>query len=557
MKRSIHNLTHYNLFTADMGQLVPICCVPVLPGDTFRHNSSVMVRLSPMVAPVMHPLYVRIHHFFVPNRLLWNKWEDFITGGKEGVGVNPPLFPTIKFPSVKKGSLMDYFGINPTDKEIEVNALPFRAYNLIYNEYFRDQDLVDELDVSLDSGVDEQTEIGLMNVAWNKDYFTTSRPTSQKGMEVTIPVNSATSTNTEYITKVYQIRLKQLPFGSISLSDIVDSLNARILSESQKFINLEDDQVGSSYNFTWTFTEKETFTMTGVLSCTSVSNHEGLKIPDPVVLSSCFFYTDSEHSPGTSLSQDCTFSLSFSYGITKSGQIFVNDLRLAMALQRFEEEASRWGSRYVDYLRNLGVNSSDSRLQIPEYLGGGRFQIQTSEVLQTAAAGDAPVGSMYGHGLALGRSNRYIRFFEEHGYVITLFSVLPENIYSRGLKRDWLKRTFLDYWHPTIQNLGQQEVYAKELWQDSVNTLPFGYQDRFDEYRFEWSQIHGDFRDILADWHLARDFETEPYLNSTFITANPTKRPFASQSENVLWCACFNAIKARRLISQTAKPRLL
>lgn len=548
MKRSVQNLTHYNLFTADMGQLIPICCVPVLPGDTFRHNTSVMVRLSPMVAPVMHPLYVRVHHWFVPNRLLWENWEDFITGGRDGLGVNTPIFPTITFDSVTKGSIMDYFGINPTTNPVTVNALPFRAYALIYNEYYRDQDLVNELDVSLSDGEDEETQVGLLNCAWSKDYFTTARPTPQKGMDVVVPVTN--SGEGEMASRYFTITAA---FKSPAAS-LVNT--GAFVAAVRPYLEQLKTQIPASWDTV------RTIKLTPIpIPEITFNPGSGPVTITPEMSEASYATMFTVASPGfKDWSSNATSQIIYtSSTIQETGRIQVNDLRLAMALQRFEEEASRWGSRYVDYLRNLGVHSSDARLQRPEYLGGGRFQINTSEVLQTANGDDGTgVGNMYGHGLALGRSNRYIRFFEEHGYVITLFSVLPINVYGNGLKRDWLKRTMLDFWHPTIQNLGQQEVTRKEIWQDTVDpNTPFGFQDRFDEYRFEWSQIHGDFRDTLSDWHFARIFESEPVLNGTFVTANPTKRPFASQDTNILWCAAWNSIRARRLVSAVARPRIM
>ena len=176
LKRNLHNLSHYRLATCDMGELIPIGCVEVLPGDTFDHQTSLLLRVTPLVAPVMHPVEVRIHHYFVPNRLVWTGWEDFITGGPDGNDTS--TVPTVNV-SGNPGDLSDYLGV-PDCAAIAVNELPFRAYNMIYNEFYRDQDLITE--VAEDSGT-------VQKISWEKDYFTASRATEQKGTDVTIPIS--------------------------------------------------------------------------------------------------------------------------------------------------------------------------------------------------------------------------------------------------------------------------------------------------------------------------------------------------------------------------------
>lgn len=236
----------------------------------------------------------------------------------------------------------------------------------------------------------------------------------------------------------------------------------------------------------------------------------------------------------------------------------INDLRLAFALQRYEEARARYGSRYVEYLRYLNVRSSDARLQRPEYLGGGRQTIQFSEVLQTGVTSDGDdtegVGNLKGHGIAAVRSNRYRRFFEEHGWVITLMSVLPKTIYTQGLHRSFNRRTKEDYWQKELEHIGQQEILNKELY--AAHATPdgtFGYNDRYDEYRRTPSRVSGEFRTSELDyWHMARIFSSDPVLNGSFVTSDPTKRINAVQTNDVLWCMVNNSIQARRLVSKQA-----
>ena len=242
-----------------------------------------------------------------------------------------------------------------------------------------------------------------------------------------------------------------------------------------------------------------------------------------------------------------------------AGTIDINQLREAFALQRFEEHRALYGSRYVEYLRYLGVKSSDARLQRPEYLGGSRQTIQFSEVLQTAPGGEDPVGALKGHGIGAMRTNRYRRFFEEHGYVLTIMMVRPISVYMQGLSRMWNRRVKEDYYQRELQHIGQQEVLTKELYAGNgqgptADDVVFGYQNRYDEYRWHESYVSGEFRDILNSWHMARDFANEPTLNADFINAVPTTRIFAAQQNDTLYCMANHSIQARRLMSKYGNP---
>lgn len=247
-------------------------------------------------------------------------------------------------------------------------------------------------------------------------------------------------------------------------------------------------------------------------------------------------------------------STNLSANLSGASALTVNALREAMALQRYEENRARYGSRYVEYLRMLGVRSSDARLQRPEYLGGGRQNIQFSEVLTTGTFGSDPVGSMKGHGIGAMRSNRYRRFFEEHGFVITLMSVRPRTMYMNGLPRLFNRRSKEDYWQQELQHIGQQEVLNKEVY--AAHATPdgvFGFQDRYDEYRRQESQVAGEFRTTLNMWHFGRSFASSPALNGTFVSCVPTEAPFAVPSADVLWIMTRHSIQARRLVAQVGK----
>lgn len=492
MKRSKHSLSHYKLLSCDMGELVPIGLTEALPGDTIQHATSALVRCSPLLAPVMHPVDCRIHHWFVPNRLIWDDWEDFITGGPDGNDTS--VFPTVTIgggSGAAIGSLADYLGVPTGVNNIEVNALPFRAYQLIWNEWYRDQDLETEATISTASGADATTDLTLKNCSWEKDYFTSCRPWEQKGPAVTVPIGTSA------------------PVLGIGVADADATSSVQIRQSTGLTQTTDGFSTGS----------------------------DTLRIK-----------ANTSGSAGASVYPDIYADLSTASGVT------VNVLREALAIQRYEEARARYGSRYTEYLRYLGVRSSDARLQRPEYLGGGRQTIQFSEVLQTAEGTD-PVGEMRGHGISAMRSNRYRRYFEEHGYVLSFISVRPKTIYAQGLNRTWNRRIKEDFWQAELQHIGQQEVLNKEVYAAHANPNDtFGYQDRYDEYRRQESSIAGEFRDsTLNYWHMARVFGSSPALNADFTRCVPTERTFAVPSQDVLYIMAKHSIQARRLVSPTGR----
>ena len=503
-KRSKFSLSHYVLKTCKMGYVLPVGLVEVLPGDSFRHATSVFMRLAPMLAPVMHPVTVRIHHWFIPTRLLWDDFEDFITGGPTNTDVSE--FPTVTAPSggFAVGSLADHLGLPPKIDGIEVSALPFRAYNLVYNEWYRDQDLETEKALSLESGPDTTTATDLLRCDWERDYFTTARPWPQKGPDVSVPVNSV-----------------------VGALDIVPSGDGKP---------------------TFKFAGSQT-ALSAYSSAVSPANQKQIQTTESLNL---------QVGLHDMYWQNPKLQLRDPSGATTLGSVNVNSLREAFALQRFAEHRAMYGSRYVEYLRYLGIKASDARLQRPEYLGGGKQTIQFSEVLQTAEGTD-PVGTLRGHGIAAMRSNRYRRFFEEHGFVLSIMLVRPKAIYMQGIPRSWLRRVREDFFQTELQNIGQQEVYTKELYgaasagQDGGLKV-FGYQNRYDEYRGHESYVCGEFRDILDYWHLARSFGNEPVLNADFISATPSERIFAAQQNDQLYCMINHSLQARRLMSKFGNP---
>lgn len=492
MKRGKFSLSYTKLLSCDMGELVPIGWHEALPGDTIQQSTAALVRCAPLLSPVMHPVEVRFHHWFVPNRLLWTNFQNFITGGPDGLDAT--VHPTITLPSVAVGSLADYLGVPITASSIVVSALPFRAYASIFNENYRDQDLVALAALSLGDGTDATTSTALKNIAWEKDSYTSARPWEQKGPSITLPLGSRAD-------------VKGIGF------------------------------TGSNANFEHSIAVRETDGSTPTYANTRVTSSS----PNPSV------YVQGGADIASPLPDVWA-------DLTGVSAITVNALREALALQRYEEARARFGSRYTEYLLYLGVKSSDARLQRPEYLGGGRQTIQFSEVLATAETGaTVDVGDMKGHGIATMKSNRYRRYFEEHGIVMTMMSVRPKTMYMQGLARPWNRRTKEDYWQKELQHIGQDNILNKEIY--AAHATPdgtFGWQDRYDEYRKQESNVAGEFRTTTLNyWHLARDFSADPALNGTFVTSTPTKRVFAAPSADCLYVMAKHSIQARRLVAQT------
>jgi len=473
MKRSKHNLSHYRLCDMNMGKLYPVACMEVLPGDTFRHQTTALVRMATLATPVMHPVSVRVHHFFVPNRIIWDEWEDFITGKTE------TTIPVIANTAVE-GTLFDYFGAEPST--LSLNALPVRAYNKIWNEYFRDQDLHTPR---------AENVVTVANVSWGKDYFTTARAEAQQGDAISIAFDQGSAPVKGIGLTTGQTWTNRTVFESYGENETAPGSRS-MMSSNQPVV----ERRGSSGDYP-------------------------------------HIYADLSEA---------------------TGGIDVQAIRNAFAMQRFAEARNRYGSRYTDYLRYLGVRPSDARLDRPEYLGGGQQTVSFSEVLATAEGTNTQVGDYTGHGIAAVRSRPYRRFFEEHGHVISLLSVRPKTIYMSQTPKNLFRSIKEDYWQKEYEIAGDQPVLNKEVYSGAaVPEDPFGYVQRFREYREHVSGVSGAFRSTLADWHFAREFASEPVLNGTFVECDPDLRPFASQNDPQMYAMIAHRVAARRLVSKRAR----
>ena len=501
-RRSTFGLSHYRLFSAKMGYIYPIACYEVLPGDTFRQSTSLFLRLAPLVTPVMHPVHVKIHSWYVPYRLLWEDWEDFRTRGPEGTDASEVPYITAPSGGFPVGSLADYLGIPTGIGGLTVNAFAFRAYNYIFNENYRDERVQDELPWVMTGGADTTTSTALAPSPWGRDYFTTASPTPQTGPEVTIPVN----------------------MGDAGLP----TLTGTVIGNGKPSFTVSGNTTSVGM-LTGSSAQGGTVTMTGA---TGVNN--AMQWKDPAL----------------------KVSIDYKPGEASIGSINIADWREAMAMQRFEETRSLWGARYNEFLMDMGIRPSDARLQLPEYLGGGRQTIQFSEVLQTAPGGEDPVGALKGHGIGAMRTNRFRRFFEEDGIVLTFAMVRPIGIYMQGLHKMWSRRSFAEFYNYQFEHLSQQPVYTRELYAGVTDKdKVFGYQNIYDDYRSIPSQVSGEMRTILNSWHMARDFSNEPVLNGDFMTSPPTNRIFAAQENDTLYCMAHHTIHSRRLLPRFGDPR--
>lgn len=450
-----------------MGELIPVGCVEVLPGDTFRHRTSALIRVTPQAKPLMHPVSARIHHFYVPNRLVWSGWEDHITDASAGTP------PTISGSAHVEGTLQDYLGVYD-DASNNFSALPVRAYNKIYNDYYRDQDLISEV-------AEDSTSI--QKIAWAKDYFTAARSAPQQGTAVALPLGTSA------------------PIVGIGVSNSPGASSALQMRETG----------GSAAR-----------NITGWNDVTRIEE-------------------DSSNAGYPNVRAD----------LTSATAATIAQIREAFALQSYAEARQNWGENYVDYLRYIGIRPSDARLQRPEYLGGGTQSIGFSEVLNTS---NTNTGEMVGHGIAAIQSNRYQRFFEEHGWVITMMSVRPRSIYVNSLPRKFSRVDMEDWYQMELANIGDQEILNKEVY--SAHTTPdgtFGYSPRYDEYRKEDSRVSAEMRNSTNyDWHMGRIFGSDPALNQSFIECSPNKRVFQDQTEDSLWVMVNHSIQSRRMVRKVA-----
>lgn len=503
-----------------MGELVPVNCMECIPGDRISISSEAMFRMMPMISPIMHKVDVTIHHFFVPNRIIWPGWENFISPSTSTM--IPPTMPyldlTGAYNTVLPSSISDYLGLPLGNYEAitdqPISALPHMAFQRIWAEYYRPQDIVEIEDVnstySCINGEQDSAKMAILMQkryrAWEHDYFTSALPWAQKGDAVELPIDI--------------------------VGDVDVVLN--VTGAGGKWVKGVD---GSSMIDAYPI--------------------QGLAGPGGPTFSQAAFDdgidTPAVYDPAGSLIVD---------GEDFATTITINDLRTAYALQNWLEKNARAGTRYQEtILAHFGVRSSDKRIQRPEYIGGSKASMAISEVLQTSATeSETPQGNMAGHGISItaGVNNSY--FVEEHGYMMSILSIRPKTAYMQGLPRHFQKMTRDAIYWPDFAFLGEQEIFNKELMfnfdEPEVNNETFGYIPRYTEYRYLPSRAAGQMRTTLDFWHMARKFDDQPALNANFINCDATKRIFAVEDpeQDEIVAHVYHKIIARRPLPLWGNP---
>lgn len=514
MKRTKFDRSHVYKTTFNSGKLIPIFVDEVLPGDTTRMSVNYFARLATPIKPIMDNIYLDWFFFFVPNRLVWEHWQNFCFEQEDPDDSTDYVIPSVTaFDNNENqyiGSLWDYFGlpVNTANNISGVSALPFRGVYLIWNEWFRDENLQKSVKINkgdanevVDRARDSDQPSWIFDSASKlvcglacpprgkrHDYFTSALPWTQKGPGVSVGL-AGTATLVD-----------PSPVSGYFVQQPDNSLGAVQLSES-----------GGVHDV---FTGNGSLRYQGGYS-TSIVGH-------------------SVNGAGlaTATAVDGSSWLSKStYADLDSSSIFtINSLRTAFQMQKFYERLARGGSRYTEVLRSFfGVVSPDARLQRPEFLGSFTKMVNVNPIAQTSATDDtSPQGNLSAYGVTAAKFHGFTKSFVEHGYIIGFVCARADLTYQQGINKMWLRSTVYDFYWPTFAHLGEQAIELREIYAQGseADTTVFGYQERYAEYRYKPSQITGKFRSSVVDgsldkWHLSQFFKNAPTLNEEFITENP------------------------------------
>lgn len=553
-RRNKFDLSYRNNFTCKMGQLIPVMCDEAVPGDFFKIGNELTIRFQPMSAPIMHEITATVHYFFVPYRILWSQWEDFIVqGDTPPLPITPPILSVVPSNNLRK-TIWDYIGLPFFNREVSGSnyfamplMFPFLAYNMIWNEYYRDENLQAELPDYYDSASPPVINDNLIRIRyrnWKKDYFTAALPFRQKGQAPALPVNTSLTWN--------NYSLNNLKYANTTLYNPTTSVN--VLHGDIRNSPLASGSQPFSANMSVNPAEAGNI---GVLG-TNVNNI------GPILVGSV-----PGGTPGVT-----------GLGLTTT-TFNVSDLRLSFQIQKWLERNARAGTRYTSFLQaHFGVSPTDARLDRPEYIGGTKQPVIISEVLQTSQTttdpqSGSPLAQMAGHGL--GADAQYAGNYnvQEYGVIIGLLSVMPKPSYQQGMNRQWLRRVPSDFYFPEFSHLSEQGIYNCELFTNWVgsDSAIFGYTGQYDEMRVKHDIVAGEMRirrDGYAEpwpenmqlsyWNLSRWFRTRPLLNDAFITTQnniPESRVFAVDGVDTLIVNCVNRIHAVRPLPLIAEPGLV
>lgn len=534
MSRSSFNRDHSVKTSFNAGDLIPFYVDEVLPGDTFSVKTSKVVRMQTLLTPVMDNLYCDFYFFFVPNRLVWQHWKQFMGENTDSAWLPSAEYevPQLTAPANgwNVGTIADYMGIPTGVPGLSVNALPFRAYALICNEWFRDENLTDPLDIPVNdarvAGVNTGNYIkdtakgGLpFKVAKYHDYFTSCLPSPQKGPDVLLPLFRG-----NYDIPVYA-RNKTVPN--------IDSTSPMAVYAP------EAEPLGLN-------------TGLGIAAGNNVISGQWSNSGTQLLAPANLYATIQGEVPSAT----------------------INQLRLAFQIQKLYEKDARGGTRYIEILKShFGVTSPDSRLQRPEYLGGSRIPISINQVIQQSGTFKdssvqvTPQGTTTGQSLTTDVHGDFSKSFVEHGFVIGLMCVRYDHTYQQGLERFWSRHDRFDYYWPVFANIGEQAVKNKEIYAQgsAEDDEVFGYQEAWADYRYKPSHVTGEMRSQYAQsldvWHLADDYATLPALSDAWIRedAKTVDRCLAVTSDvsNQFFADIFVQCKATRPMPIYSIPGLI
>lgn len=512
IRRSTFDRSHSLKTSFNVGDIVPFFVDEVLPGDTFNVDTSKVVRLQTLLTPVMDNIYLDTYFFFVPNRLTWSHWKQFNGENTESAWIPQTEYeiPQITAPADggwSVGTIADYLGVPTGVPDLSVSALPFRAYALVMNEWFRDENLSDPLVVPVDdatvAGVNTGTFVtdvakgGLpYKAAKYHDYFTSCLPSPQKGPDVLIPVASAGN---------YAVvgNGKSLGLTDGSLTGLFGYQSV----PGGSALAVKSGDLGSSVG-------------TAVPSSSNLNGSVGV-------------------ATVSQLGDDLSKSGLIAVASGNAAAATINQLRMAFQIQKLYEKDARGGSRYIEILKShFGVTSPDARLQRPEYLGGNRVPININQVVQQSAtaSGETAQGTVTGMSVTTDTHSDFTKSFTEHGFVIGVMVARYDHTYQQGLERFWSRKDRFDFYWPVFANIGEQAVKNKEIYAqgpsktDSAGSViddqVFGYQEAWADYRYKPSRVTGEMRSqypqSLDVWHLADDYSALPMLSDSWIREDKT-----------------------------------
>jgi hypothetical protein len=557
IQRSVFDRSHDYKTTLDSGYLIPFFVDEVLPGDTFKLRVNAFVRMNTLIAPFMDNVFMDTFFFFVPTRLVWDNWQRFCGEQKNPGDSTDFLIPSLSGTNTfDNGTIFDYMGL-PTGVSLDpantpINALPFRAYNLIYNEWFRDENLIDSIPVLTTDGPDPISNYTLRKRAKRHDYFTSALPWPQKGPSVDVgltgnaPVVGFGDGQTWNFMSNNSYSGTQAVLGNPT--DVLDNVGLQVFTNREQFstANMIPIMQETNQSGRWANIGNQDQSSGNDIKPTRAIRGDGFYFPNGILSNS------SGQQPYADLS-----------GVSA---ITINDLRQAFQIQKFYEKWARGGSRYTETLRVMfNVISPDARLQRPEYLGGTHSRVNVVPTAQTSST-DAvsPQSNLSAFGVLGDSAHGFNKSFVEHGYLIGLVCLRADITYQQGLNRMWSRRQLFDFYWPTLAHLGEQVVYNKEIYAQGTaeDNGVFGYQERYAEYRYKPSMITGKLRSTDAQtldvWHLAQKFETLPKLNQDFIEENPPiNRVIAVQNEPQFFADFWFDLKTSRPMPVYSVPGLV